>query len=112
MSILVYCLLYWAAGFLQEVLITSYHRCVMAEKNLLASFLTSLITIVSIGVVAGIIKKILDPTVGLLSLFYILIFAAGKGSGAYLSLTWWTKKIPGLLAKKTCGRMGSCQRKS
>jgi hypothetical protein len=85
------CFLYFLAGLVQEVLITSYHRCVYSQRNILASILTILITVLSLLVIAGIIHKIIDPAAGLLSYLYVLIFASGKGVGAYGSLTWWTK---------------------
>lgn len=111
MTIFIYCLIYCLAGFIQEVLITSYHRCVMAERNVLASFLAMLITIVSLGVVAGIIKKIIDPSVGLLTYLYIIVFAGGKGLGAYNSLIWWTKR-KGRNSHKSCGQKGGCKRRN
>ena len=105
MTYVVYCLLYALAGFLQEVLITSYHRCVISHRNLLASGLTASITILSLLVVTGIIKKILDPAIGALSLIYVLVFALGKALGAYGSLSWWSKK------SNLCSGKGNCQRR-
>jgi len=91
-SIFTYCLLYILAGFVQEALITSFHRSVIAEKNVLAACLSSSITILSLLVITGIIRKILDPTTGYWVFLYVLIFTIGKGLGGYCSLTWWSKK--------------------
>lgn len=84
----------------------------MAERNILASFLAMLITVVSLGVVAGIIQKIINPAVGMLTYLYILIFAAGKGMGAYGSLSWWTKRKPEKGCRGTCDEKGGCQRRN
>jgi len=103
-SIFIYCLLYILAGFVQEVLITSYHRSVIAEKNALAACLSSSITILSLLVITGILKKILDPTTGYWVFLYVIVFAAGKGLGGYCSLTWWSKNA-------ACDGEGDCQRR-
>jgi len=104
-SIFLFCILFALAGFIQEVLITSYHRSVIAEKNVQASMLASSITIVSLLVIAGIIKKIFDPSSGLFSVLYVFVFATGKGLGAYGSLSWWSKK-------GACSGKGKCQRRN
>lgn len=104
MSILLYCLLYILAGFIQEVLITSYHRSVIAERNVLAAGLSSCITVLSLLVITGIIRKILDPATGYWIFLYVLVFATGKGLGGYCSLTWWSKKA-------LCDGDGDCQRR-
>jgi hypothetical protein len=104
-SVFIYCLLYFLAGFIQEVLITSYHRCVYSERNLLASILAALITVVSLLVITGILQKIFDPLTGALTYLYVVVFAGGKGLGAYGSLSWWSKKA-------ICDADGDCQRRS
>ena len=106
MEILLFSVLYFFAGFLQEVLITSYHRCVYSERNALAAILAALITVVSLLVITGILHKILDPATGLLTYIYVLIFAGGKGTGAYGSLSWWSQK------GSLCKGDGDCQRRS
>ena len=105
MSVLIQSILYALAGFVQEVLITSYHRAVISQRNLLACGLTASITILSLLVVTGIIRKILDPTIGILSFIYVIVFALGKAVGAYGSLSWWSKKT------NICSGKGNCQRR-
>jgi hypothetical protein len=91
--VIINCLLYAAAGFFMEVLITSYHRSVIAERNLMASLLATTITTVGLLVVTGIIKEILDPAGDrAASVSYVFIYAIAKGIGAYCSLSWWTKR--------------------
>ena len=74
------------AGFIQEILVTSYHRAVTTNKIATASILTMIVGILSILVIAEVTRKIFDPSFGFLSYIFVLVFASGKGIGAYLSL--------------------------
>lgn len=108
--ILISSIIYFLAGLSQEVLITSYHRCVYTERNFLASCLAALITIVSLLVFAEILKKIFSPLPTLLTYFYVVIFAAGKGFGAYGSLSWWSRNDH--IHNANCDEKGDCQRRN
>jgi len=77
------------AGLVQEILITSYHREFQRNHRCAVILLTFFITILSLMVMTEVIRHVLDPALGLLSLLLITIFAAGKGLGAYLSMRWW-----------------------
>lgn len=90
MEIALQCFLYAILGFLQEVFIVVYHRATSSNRKILASIMTMLITTMSLMVVAHITHQILSFG-GMASLFYVIIFACGKGIGAYTTLTWWAK---------------------
>jgi len=81
-----YLLAFFVAGFVQEILITTYHRAVMTNRVLAATILTMLIAVLGLLVMAEVTRKIFDPTFGMISYLFVIIFAAGKGCGAYLSL--------------------------
>lgn len=83
--------LYLITGFIWEMLITSYHHCVIARRKILVSLLAVVITLISLLVVSSITKEIIVAK-GWLVYLYILVFAIGKGFGAYMSLTWWINK--------------------
>lgn len=84
---------YFCAGFIWEVLITSYHHCLISHKNFIASFLAMIITIVSLLVISNLTKEIITATTGTWNIYaHVLIFALGKGIGAFLSLTLWSKR--------------------
>lgn len=96
-------LLYAFMGLLWEILITSYHRSVISQKNLLASLFAVIITFVSLSVISDITKQIISCD-NYHVYIYILVFALAKGIGAYLSLNWWSKKAQ-------CDA-GDCQRRN
>lgn len=98
-------LVYICAGFIQEALITSYHRSVITERNLLASLLASTITLLTLLAVTGIIRDMLNPVAGYSVYLYAVVFAFGKGIGAYTSLSWWSKNTK-------CDGPGDCQRRN
>lgn len=88
---ILYLLLFFLAGFIQEIFLTSYHRAIATNRIIVASILTSLIAILSLLVVTEVTRKIFDPSMGFYSLMFVFIFAGGKGLGAYLSLKRWQK---------------------
>ena len=98
-------LVYLLAGFSWEVLITSYHRCVIEEKNAIASLLAMTITCVSLLIVSNLTKEIILSETGLAVYAYVFVFALGKGAGAFTSLSWWSKK------EHKVHDSGDCQRR-
>jgi hypothetical protein len=89
MSIALQCAIYALIGFIQEVLVIVYHRATYSGQKILASITTSLMTAVSLLVMVHITQQILAS--GPLSFLLVLVFALGKGVGAYTTLSWWDR---------------------
>lgn len=53
--------------------------------------MTFAITVISLLVMASVIKQIFDPAIGNLSLLFLAVFASGKSAGAFLSLKAWQR---------------------
>lgn len=87
MGLILQCAIYSLIGFLQEVMVIVYHRATVCGRKLLASIMTTLITAVGLLVMAHITQQILAS--GPLSFLLVLVFAVGKGIGAYVTLGWW-----------------------
>lgn len=91
---LLYLSLFFLAGFIQEILITTYHRAVATNRVAAATLLTITITILVLLVMAEITRKIFDPSFGIISYLFVVIFALGKGFGCYISLRKLSKLWP------------------
>jgi len=87
MNLICECIVYILAGFFQEFMVVIYQRASSCNRKLLASVMTTLITMVSLLVMARITHQIMAS--GPLSLLLATVFAIGKGIGAYITLGWW-----------------------
>ena len=91
MGLVANCLAFIFVGFLQEVFVVIYHRATACDRKILAAIMTMLITSMGLLVMAHITHQILAYG-GLISFIYVAIFAAGKGVGAYATISLWEKR--------------------
>lgn len=85
-------LLYFTAGLIQEIFVTSWHRAIAYKWKLTAAILTALISAVSLLVISGILVTI-TASHGWITYAYVASFCLGKGCGAYASLSFWDAKF-------------------
>ena len=91
MGYLIWSILFLTAGFCMESFICFYHRSRENNKFLQASVLSGIISLIGILVVSRIVFSVMSGPLGHLALIYVFLFACGKGTGTYASLTLWDK---------------------
>lgn len=74
-------ILLFCAGFLQDILYTSAQKSIQRDHIIRAALLSSLIGILNILVISHVIAQMQSGAV-----WKVLIFAAGKAVGSYISL--------------------------
>lgn len=74
------------AGFIQEILITSYHKALIEDRRLTASSLTAIVAVIGLIVISEIFKLVQNNH----SIYGFLLiggYALGKFCGAYARLS-------------------------
>lgn len=84
--IIIHLLGFFLAGFIQEMLVVFYQRAVATQRVMTASIVTMFMAVLSLLVFTEVTKKIFDPEMRHYSIFFVVIYAIGRGCGAYLCL--------------------------